>query len=93
MFKHIIFIKLNDKQDTTEVKQILENLKSEIPQIMSLEVGVDEFCSERSCDIVLITSFENEEDYRIYDTHPAHIPVKNRIQELKKESYSVDYNI
>lgn len=93
MFRHIVFIKFIDPKSAKQIKQLLEELPSQIPQIQALEVGIDEFCSERSYDLALSTLFDNQQDYEIYDTHPAHMEVKKQIKIAQKSIHAVDYHI
>lgn len=93
MFRHIVFMKFMDQASAKQIKQLLAELPNKIPQIVALEVGIDEFCSERSYDLVLSTTFDNLQDYEIYDTNPDHVAVKNQIKILQKSIHAVDYHV
>jgi len=91
MFKHIVMIKFQDREDAKKIKALLIELKSKISVLRELEVGLDEVHSPRSYDLVLTTVFDHKEDYLIYDQHADHQPVKERIQALSQAVCAVDY--
>ena len=79
MLKHIVMWKLNDNLKTDEgirtaynIKQILENLKNCIDEIIELEVGINKIFTEFSYDLVLTVLFANEDDLNKYKIHPEH---------------------
>lgn len=91
MFKHVIMIQCIDKNDIMPIQEALQTLPALIPELKCAEVGLDQFHSERSFDIVLITTFEDEADYHVYDQHPAHTPIKKMIKDKSKAVYAVDF--
>ena len=93
MFKHIVMIKLKNREEAKPVEAMLIGLKQKISVLRSLEVGLDELYSPRSYDLVLTTSFDHKEDYFIYDQHADHQPVKEKIQAVSESVFTVDYTI
>lgn len=91
MFKHVIMIQCIDQSDIAPIQQALQTLPALIPELQNAEIGIDQFHSERSFDIVLITTFADEASYHVYDQHPAHVPVKKMIKEKSKAVYAVDF--
>ena len=47
--------------------------------------------ARRSYDLALITIFENREAFEAYQTHPAHLPVKKRMHEVRSGSVACDF--
>jgi len=94
MFRHVVSFKLKEdkKQMMGEAKKRLEAL-IEIPEVKNFEVGVDEFASGRSFDFVIIVDFANLDDYKIYDNHELHGPVRDFIHEIVCDAVAVDYSI
>jgi len=93
MFRHVVSFKLaEDKKDmVVEARKRLMALDA-IPQVKSVQVGIDDLKSERSYDFVLIMDFDNWDTYKEYDQHELHLPVREFIHSIVSESVSVDYN-
>ena len=93
MIKHIVMFKLNNnsQDDMDEAITALEGMKGRIETLKFIEVGKDITQSERSCDIVLTTHFDNSEGLKIYSTHSAHKPVIETMRKLCSTIMAVDY--
>ena len=79
MITHIVFWKMkpeangrSGEQNASEMKRLLRALPPLIPQIKSLEVGLDFNRSSAAWDIALYTTFEQPEDLHVYQEHPEH---------------------
>jgi hypothetical protein len=81
----------NKEGNLLHVKSMLEALPSKIESLKSMEVGIDMSRSERSFDLVLISTFENQEALNAYAVHPAHLEVVSVIKEVTNLSKVVDY--
>ena len=84
MVKHIILWKLKDEyskeQKITikqEIKENLEGLKGRIPGLIDIKV-ITEGLAGSNADLMLDSSFENEEALKLYAAHPAHVAVADR---------------
>jgi hypothetical protein len=82
MIKHIVMWKLKEVsecgdriQNAKKMKHELEALKTKIPQIRHIEVGINNIASDASYDIVLYSEFANEQDLETYQKHPEHLKV------------------
>ena len=93
MFYHIVMFKFHDKTDAEEAKSKLEAMVAEIPQLISVAVGVDELQLERSWDMVLETQFASLADYQIYAEHPKHNIVLDWLKARIKSAATVDYTV
>jgi len=99
MVKHIVFFKLADEaegkskiENAAKIKDSLENLKHLIPQIVSIEVGVNvPNVAGTDHDIALVTEFNSFEDLDIYQVHPEHVKVSGYIGKVKTARSAVDY--
>ncbi len=83
MVKHIILWKLKESltedekaQAKKNAKEALEGLNGKIPGLLSVSVVIDGLASS-NCDMMLDTSFENEEALKGYQVHPEHVAVAN----------------
>ena len=99
MIKHIVMWKIKDshngesKSEIIEhVKNILEELKSKISEIIEIEVGLNFNPSEAAYDVVLYSTFNSREDLEIYQKHPDHLAVAGYISEVRTARTVVDYD-
>lgn len=74
------------------MKRNIERLSSIIPQVIDWEVGINE---KTDCDFdaVLIMTFKNEEDLKIYINHPEHQLVSAYCKKVRTNRVSMDYFI
>jgi len=93
MIKHIVMLRLNQEEGKEQIKLALEALPDKIPEIKSLEVGLDVSSSNASYDLVLVTTFENIDALDTYRVHPEHKKVVAIINEVCSERAIVDYEI
>ncbi|WP_438349728.1 Dabb family protein [Paenibacillus sp. FA6] len=95
MIKHIVLFKLKDSspESINRTADVLRDMKGKIPQLISIEVGIDVIRSERSYDISLITEVESLEALQAYQVHPVHQAVIQHMNEFKESSIAVDYEL
>ncbi len=94
MLVHIVmfgFKEENKEANMAQVKALLEALPQKIESLKSMEVGMDISRSERSFDLVLTSTFEDQEGLNAYAVHPAHLDVVRVIKEVTSLSKVVDY--
>lgn len=97
MIKHIVFFK--STENNIELKNaIIENissslksLKAKIPEIISLEVGINFSDRDIAFDFSLETIFASIEDLNLYQNHADHLKVVNQIKDNNLQSAVVDY--
>lgn len=95
MIKHIVFFKLKERseENVEKAKNVLLGLVGKVPQLKSLEVGIDFNHSERSYDIALVTEFNTKEDLVGYNVHPEHQKVAKYLLTLYESVIVVDYEV
>ena len=100
MIKHIVLWKLKDhaegadkNQNAQKMKSALEALKSKIPQIRHIEVGINFIPSDAAYDVALYSEFANEKDLDIYQKHPEHLKVADLVAKVREQRVVVDYKI
>ncbi|MCD4793295.1 MAG: Dabb family protein [Bacteroidales bacterium] len=96
MIKHIVFIRLKAADDEklknlNQIKEALDNLPSQIPEIKSFETGINISDSSSASDFALIGEFNSKEDLETYKSHPEHLKVLDIISSLKGRTAVVDY--
>ena len=93
MVKHVVCQKFADKKDAATAAEILRALMGQVPSLRSMEVGLDYLGSERSYDLVLIATFDDEAGLKAYDKHPKHEEVRAFIRAHRTGTVSVDYRV
>lgn len=100
MFKHIVMWRFIDgaggkskKEHALWVKENLEALVGIIPEIKSLEVGVNVCVAGTAYDAVLVSTFESAEAMEIYKVHPAHVAVAAYFKGITEGRAEVDYEM
>jgi len=95
--RHIVVFRLA-AEDTTQrardaalIKRELETLDGRIPQLRSLQVGVDSIAAQGSWDVVLIADFDDDDGLQAYQRHPAHLSVIGRTRHLHQDRAAVDF--
>lgn len=94
MFTHIVLFKLSDptEENINKAYGILRSMEGNIPELKSLEVGIDKFHTERSYDISIITRFDSKEDYEIYAVSDYHVnEVLKYLRPMLSSSKAIDY--
>jgi len=98
MLKHIVMWKLKEQaegktkaENALWMKENLEALVGVIPQICSLEVGINCKEGEMAYNAVLISTFQNEEDLAIYKVHPEHVKISTYCKKIREARAVVDF--
>jgi hypothetical protein len=98
MIKHIIMWRLYDHaegfrkaENAQRMKQQLEELKRQVPQIRYLEVGINISDSQDAYDIVMYSEFESQHDLKTYQDHAAHLAFKEFVDGIRSKKRVVDY--
>ena len=91
MIKHIVIFKVNDKSKIDTAKNLILNLKTKIPEIITIEVFTDIGYDDTASDFGLIATFKNEHDLDIYAKHPDHLEVIKFIKTIATERRAIDY--
>lgn len=95
MIKHIVMWKFKEgeKENMMIFRDRLLSLRGKIPEIRSMEVGININPSDRSFDAVLVSEFDSLEALRAYSTNPLHVEVSAFCKSIRTASHSVDYEI
>jgi diamine N-acetyltransferase len=90
---HIVLFKLQEPtpEVTQEVVRRLYALEGKIPELRSIEVGVDVVRSGRSYDVALTTRFDNLAAMQAYQVNPLHQEVLDYLRTVLAATVVVDY--
>ena len=92
MIKHIVMwqFKQGEEENMKKFLDGLMKLKDIIPQLVSVETGVN-INPDNKFDAVLITKFRSMEDLETYKNHPEHIKVSNLCKSIRVERQAIDF--
>ena len=82
--------KQGEEENVKKFLDGLMKLKDIIPQLVSVETGVN-INPDNKFDAVLITEFRNMEDLETYKNHPEHIKVSDLCKSIRIERQAIDF--
>ena len=91
MIQHLCLINYKTPIDAATQQKIIEayqQLPKLIPGIKSLRVGADAGLLEGNADLGIIAEFDNENDFKAYSVHSAHMQVIFPVLGEVMKSYS-----
>ena len=100
MVKHIILWQLKDEFSNEEkekikcgIKEGLEGFLGKIPGLVEIYVQTDSLASSNA-DLMLDSTFENEEALKGYAVHPAHVEVADtKVRPYTKSRSCLDFEV
>ena len=98
MVKHIILWQLKDELSAeekkvikAEMKESLEGLVGKIPGLLDVKVQTEGLASSNA-EVMLDTSFVDEDALKVYATHPEHVAVADgRVRPFTKTRMCLDF--
>ena len=100
MLKHIVMWRFVEgaegksrKENAKWMKEHLEALVGVVPEIRSMEVGVNCYPGETAYDAVLISTFDDVNAMNRYKVHPAHVAVAEYCKKVRESRVDIDYEI
>jgi hypothetical protein len=94
MLKHVVAFKLKAPTPALleETRRILLSMEGKVPMLRSIEVGVDVLHSERSYDVILMVTLDDEAALAAYQQDPYHVSVvKKHMHAVRLASVAADY--
>lgn len=98
ILKHIVMWKFkNEAEGRTKtenaqwMKEHLEALVGQVPELLSAEVGINIKESEAAYDAVLTSTFRSPEDLDTYKNHPLHQEISNYCKKVRISRVVTDY--
>ena len=100
MVKHVILWQLKDELTAEEKKEVkkgikegLEGLAGEIPGLLEITVQIEGLASSNA-DVMLDSSFTDEDALKAYAVHPAHVAVADgKVRPYTKSRACLDYEV
>ena len=98
MIKHIVLWSFRpqaegrSKQENIELaREKLQGLKKSIPEVRSLEAGININTGQDAFDLALYSEFENEKDLDAYQKHPEHLKAVDFLRKVRDRRVVADY--
>ncbi|MFQ5480216.1 MAG: Dabb family protein [Thermodesulfobacteriota bacterium] len=93
MIIHIVLFKLKKRSEVNikECLELLRGLMGKVPALKALTVGEDVVQAERSYDVGIIAGFEDMAGLESYRSHPEHVSVAKRLNELSSSIVALDF--
>ena len=82
----------NKSRERINQKESLERLVGIVPEIISLQVGINEKESDMAYDAVLISTFADAEALARYKVHPEHMKVSDYCKKIREGRVFVDFH-
>ncbi len=100
MVKHVILWTLKDECKGEKeagikagIKEGLEGLKGRIPGLIDIRVNTEPLASS-NCDVMLDSSFEDEDSLKGYAVNPLHVEVANtKVRPYTSSRVCMDYEV
>ena len=93
MIRHVVIFKAKENAPLELFKEKIEYLKSIIPEIIDIKVGIDINFDPASSDFCVITDVKDLKDLEIYAKHPDHLEVIEFIKPYITERKVVDFKV
>jgi len=94
MITHVVLMKFTEESrqaNRDRARDMLLSMVGKVETLRHLEVGLDEVHSDRSCDLALVTRFDDMPGLEAYRIHPVHVEVKRFLQDVTEMTHVVDY--
>lgn len=100
MVKHVILWKIKEEYTGEKLEEIkkgikegLEGLQGQIPGLIDIKVNTNGLASS-NVDVMLDSTFENEESLKGYAVHPAHVAVADgKVRPFTASRSCLDYEV
>jgi hypothetical protein len=100
MIRHIVLFKIKDYSSESERNEAIQNvlvtfrsLIGQIPQIRRYRVEPVCLPGPSSYDVIIDSDFDNIEDLRAYQSHPAHVEAVALNKQWSDNKVVADYSV
>ena len=100
MVRHIVIWRLKEEAkqsdwdaNLTRIRQIVDAMRTHVPALLRLELGVNQGKASDAADLLLFSEFEDWEALPAYEFHPLHGELRRLIGPLRCERRVLDYEL
>lgn len=92
MIRHVVMWKFREGERENMFRFLdgLKGLQGVIPELVDMEVGVDQG-GDGHYDAVLISTFRSREDLEAYKKDPRHVAVSSLCKSIRESRAAVDF--
>jgi hypothetical protein len=93
-FRHAVLINFKadaDESYRAKVAQSVHALPEAIPQVRAVACGTDAGVTAGSSDFAIIVDLDSPDDYKTYESHPAHVDLVDLIRQGVESRTVVDF--
>jgi len=97
MFRHVVMWNYTEglsaeenKANALKIKEALEGLKQHIPEVLDIKVVINEHPNSNK-DILLDSTFKDEEGFKVYKAHPEHLKAAEITRAALQDRVCVDW--
>lgn len=98
MVRHIVMWRFKDEaegktklENMEYIRQRLYALKDIIPEIKSIDVGINVNKTDAAFDMALISVFDDIPALERYEVHPKHVEVSQYVKKVRTDRAVTDY--
>jgi hypothetical protein len=100
LLRHIVMWKLKESaeggtraENIVKLKAKLESCRSIVAGQGHFEVGVAQPGLEATCDVILVSDFDNQQALQAYQVHPKHVAIKDFVAAVRETRQCIDYEV
>jgi len=100
VIRHIVMWTLKEHAEGADkatnaarMKALLDSCRGLVPGMLRFEVATAQPGLEATCDVVLVSEFENKTALDAYQSHPTHVAMKPFIGAVRSSRQCFDYEL
>jgi hypothetical protein len=93
-FRHTVLINFKSDADESYRAKVIRSvhaLPESIPQVRAATCGLDAGLTKGSSDFAIIVDLDSADDYKTYESHPAHLDLVDLIRQGVESRTVVDF--
>lgn len=97
VFRHVVLMTWTEEATDEQVESVAEGLRAlprQVPSVRAFSFGRDAGVSPGNADLAVVADFDDEQGYRDYTAHPAHVRLVNeRIKPILADRTAVQFDV
>lgn len=93
MIRHVVMWSLHRAEDAPRFKALLDSCRAIVPGIHEFEVAVRAEGLDANVDVVLVSTFANQQALDAYQQHPVHQAVLAQLGPMRQTRHVLDYRV
>jgi hypothetical protein len=100
LLRHIVMWKLKEHaegasraENAVKLKATLETCRSIVSGQGHFEVGIAQLGFDATCDVILVSDFDDKAALDAYQVHPRHVAIKPFVAAVRESRQCIDYEV